>query len=201
MIAPICKISNRCYCASTNKFSPIRVVRELPLSECVKFWGEAARRVDTREIVDVLSVTGGVPRYLEEVDSSLSASENIRRMCYMPNALLRIDFDEMFNDVVTEQPVFTGKILRVLVDGPKSVTEIASAVGTEKGGRISRALEMLAEFGLVSPDAGLNPESGAEIREQRYRLRDNYSRYYLKFVEPVVRMKDVRSTFSSSRRA
>ena len=166
------------------------VIKELPLSECVKFWGEAARRIDTREIVDVLSVTGGVPRYLEEIDPSLSASENIRRMCYMPNALLRIDFDEMFNDVITEQPVFTGKILRVLVDGPKSVTEIASAVGTEKGGRISRALEMLAECGLVSPDAGLNPETGAEVREQRYRLRDNYSRYYLKFVEPVVRMID-----------
>ncbi len=166
------------------------VVRELPLSECVKFWGSAAERIDTREIVDVLSVTGGVPRYLEEVDPTLSAAENIRRMCYMPNALLRVDFSEMFNDVITEQPVFTGRVLRALTDGPKSVTEIASAVDAEKSGRISRALEMLAECGLVSADAGLNPETGAEVRERRYRLRDNYSRYYLKFVEPVVRMID-----------
>lgn len=166
------------------------VLRELPLKECVKFWGEAARRIDTREIVDVLSVTGGVPRYLEEIDPTLSASENIRRMCYMPNALLRVDFDEMFNDVVTEQPVFTGKVLRALVDGPKSVTDIAAALNTEKGGRISKALDTLAECGLVSADVGLNPETGAEIRERRYRLRDNYARYYLKFVEPVVRMID-----------
>ena len=166
------------------------VLRELPLKECAKFWGKAAKRIDSREIVDVLSVTGGVPRYLEEIDPALSASENIRRMCYLPNSILRVDFDEMFNDVITEQPVFTGKVLRTLVDGPKSVTEIASALGADKSGRISRALDMLAECGLVSADSGLNPETGTKIRGRRYRLRDNYSRYYLKFVEPVAQMID-----------
>jgi hypothetical protein len=75
-------------------------------------------------------------------------------------------------------------------DGGFSNTEIAAALGTEKSGRISKALEALAETGLVSSDAGLNPETGAEIRERRYRLRDNYSRYYLKFIEPVRRMID-----------
>lgn len=166
------------------------VLRELPPAECAKFWGETARRTAPREIIDVLSVTGGVPRYLEEIDPSLSASENIKRLCYLPNSILRVDFDEMFNDVVTEQPVFTGKVLRLLVDGPQSVTEIAGALGTEKGGRISKALDMLAECGLVSADSGLNPETGAEIRERRYRLRDNYARFYLKFIEPVARMID-----------
>ena len=38
------------------------VVPELPISECVKFWGKAAHRIDRREIIDVLSVTGGIPR-------------------------------------------------------------------------------------------------------------------------------------------
>ena len=166
------------------------VLKELPPAECAKFWGEATRRIDSREMIDVLSVTGGVPRYLEEIDPSLSASENIKRICYLPNAILRVDFDDMFSDVITEQPVFTGKVLRLLVDGPKCVTEIAAALDTEKSGRISRALDMLDECGLVSSDSGLNPETGAVIRERRYRLRDNYSRFYLKFVEPVARMID-----------
>ena len=53
------------------------VVRELPLKECVKFWGRVATRVDTREIIDVLSVTGGVPRYLREIAPGDSAVSNI----------------------------------------------------------------------------------------------------------------------------
>ena len=166
------------------------VVKELPLKECAKFWGEAAARTDVREILDVLSVTGGVPRYLEEINPGMSVSDNIRHLCYLPNSVLRVDFDEMFNDVITEQATFTGKVLRTLVNGPKSVTEIANALGTEKSGRISGALEALAESGFVSADAGRNPETGAEVRERRYRLRDNYTRYYLKFIEPVGRMID-----------
>ena len=128
--------------------------------------------------------------YLQEVDPSLSADENIRQLAYSPNAVLRVDFDDMFNDVITDQPLFTGRVLRGLVDGPKTVTEIAGELDVEKGGRISDAMDRLTEAGLVSPDVGRNPETGAEVRERRYRLRDNYSRYYLKLIEPVKGMID-----------
>ena len=161
------------------------VVPELPLAECVKFWGERASRIDPTEIIDVLSVTGGVPMYLQEIDPTLSADENIRQLAYAPNAVLRVDFDDMFTDVITEQPLFTGRALRCLVDGPKTVTEIARELGVEKGGRVTDAMMRLAEAGLVSADVGQNPETGAVSRERRYRLRDNYTRYYLKLIEPV----------------
>ena len=164
------------------------VVPELPAIECVKFWGKAARRIDVREIIDVLSVTGGVPRYLEEIDPGVSASENIRRLCFMPKSPLREDFDEMFSDVVTRQPQFTASVLRCLKGDARSVSEIARQLGMERGGRISDSLEQLEECGLVANDSGVNPVSGRRVREEQYRLNDNYSRFYLRYVEPA---KDV----------
>ena len=166
------------------------VVGELPLKECVRFWGAQAERIAAKEIVDILSVTGGVPRYLEEIDPGLSADENLKRMCYSPNSILRMDFDEMFNDVITNQPRLTADVLRTLVDGPLSATEISAALQMEKGGRVSAALFQLSEAGFVCGDAARNPETGAAIRERRYRLSDNYSRYYLKFVERVTKAID-----------
>ena len=44
------------------------VIDELPLPVCRAFWGTAAERVSTGEVLDVLSVTGGVPKYLEEIN-------------------------------------------------------------------------------------------------------------------------------------
>ena len=160
------------------------IVKELPLADCVKFWGRAASRINAREIIDVLSVTGGIPRYLEEIDPSLSAEENIRRLCFRPNSVLRTDFDEMFSDVITRQPTFTASVMRTLVEGSRGVTEIANALGLEKGGRITDALSQLEEAGIVASDCGKNPESGKDARAVRYRLRDNYSRFYLKYIEP-----------------
>ncbi len=164
------------------------VVPELPLSECVKFWGEAASRIDRREIIDILSVTGGVPRYLEEIDPGAGAAENIRRLCYSPRGVLREDFDEMFSDVITKQPAFTAQVMRTLVDSSKSVAEIADSLAIHKGGRISEAVGQLEEAGIVAADTGKNPATGQESRETKYRLKDNYSRFYLKYIEPA---KDV----------
>lgn len=174
-------IGNRAY---VGRRSLDMVVPELPLRECVRFWGRAASRTDVREIIDVLSVTGGIPRYLEEINPRLSAEENIRRLAFLPNGVLRDDFDEMFNDVITAKPRFTARVLMTLVDGPKSCAEVEKALGIGKGGDVSKAMSILEESGFVSPECVRNPETGADIREKRYRLRDNYARFYLKYIDP-----------------
>ena len=160
------------------------VVPELPLAECVKFWGRAAGRVDAREIIDILSVTGGVPRYLEEIDPGVSANENIRRLCFRSKGILREDFDEMFNDVITRLPTLTASVIRALTDGSLSSTEVARRIGKGKGGHVSDALEQLVESGMVAADEGKNPLTGENARVKHYRLKDNYSRFYLKYIEP-----------------
>ena len=114
------------------------VVPELPLRECVRFWGERLDRTPSGDIVDFISVTGGVPKYLEELNPSLSANENIRRLAFEPNAVLRMDFDEMFTDVIRRQPKFAGRALRALMDGPKTISEIASKLGVKRGATCRR---------------------------------------------------------------
>ena len=166
------------------------VLKELPLVQCAKFWGDQAERIETREIVDVLAVTGGVPRYLNEIDPGLSAADNIRNLAFRPKSVLREDFDEMFSDVVTKLPTLAGKVIRALVGPALSVSEIAEHLDMAKGGRLSEATEQIEEAGLVVADPGKNPQTGDDIRERRYRLKDNYSRFYLKYIEPMKSMID-----------
>ncbi len=174
-------VENRAY---VGRRSLDMVVGELPPSVCVRFWGRKASRIDPREIIDVLSVTGGVPRYLEEIDPSLSALENIRRLCFLPKSLLREDFDDMFNDVVTEKPRFSARVLGTFVDGSRTASEVAEALGIEKGGEVTAVLENLVEAGFLSEAGRINPETGQALRQRRFRLRDNYARFYLKCIEP-----------------
>ena len=174
-------VENRAY---VGRRSLDMVVGELPPSVCVRFWGRKALRLDPREIIDVLSVTGGVPRYLEEIDPSLSALENIRRLCFLPKSLLREDFDDMFNDVITEKPLFSARVLGTFVDGSRTATEVAEALGIGKGGDVTTVLENLVEAGFLAEAGKINPETGRPLRQRRFRLRDNYARFYLKCIEP-----------------
>ena len=169
------------------------VVKELPLDQCSRFWGDRAARVNMREIIDVLAVTGGVPRYLNEINPGMSAADNIRNIAFRPKSVLREDFDEMFSDVITRLPTLAGKVIRSLVGPSLSVTEIAAGLNMDKGGRLSEALGQLEEAGLVASDIGRNPQTGVDVRERRYRLKDNYARFYLKYIEPMKSVIDAGS--------
>ena len=167
-----------------GRFSRDYVLPELSLDECVQFWGAASGRVSPREIIDVLSVTGGVPRYLEEVDPGLDASENIRRMCFLQSGQLFLDFDAIFNPLFGGENEIKKAILAALGPGPLSGAEIAGKVGTARNGHLSEILRSLREGGFISDDAGLNPETGRASRISKYRLKDNYTRFYLKYLAP-----------------
>lgn len=168
-----------------GRFSRSIVLRELPLDLCVKFWRGREKRLATREIVDVLSVTGGVPRYLEEVDPSLSADGNIARMCFSEDGPLFKDFGAIFGEVFGSTSLVKADILRRLAEGgPATCSEIASRLGVERGGSLSRNLAELDEAGFVSKDDNVNPATGRKAKEARYRVCDNYVRFYLKYIEP-----------------
>ena len=167
-----------------GRFSRDYILTELSLAECAKFWKPGAAELNEREIFDVLSVTGGVPRYLEEVDPGLSAEENIRRLCFRKEGVLFKDFDAIFNTMFGDNVVVRRRILGLLAAGPMSGAEIAQRLEIERNGDLSDRLKELAEGGFIDPDPGLNPETGEEARVSRYRLRDNYTRFYLKYIEP-----------------
>lgn len=159
-------------------------LKELSLRHSVQMWGGSALRMSTREKLDMLSVTGGVPKYLEEVRPSLSVDENVRRMCFMPNGILFREFDETFNQVFGRKAKVRGNVLRELVDSPKTVADIAAKRRASVCGAYSKTLEDLCRAGYVMRDAGLNPLSGRAIKRARFRVSDNYVRFYLHYIEP-----------------
>ncbi len=159
-------------------------LKDLPLSDCAAFWGERAERTSSRDMLDVLSVTGGVPKYLAEMNPRLSADENIRRMCFLPQGFLFGDFDRIFRDVFKRTAESKRRILEALSEGPKCLGEIADATGIGAGGSLTDAMEELVVAGVVAPHRGPSPGSDTPVREVRYRICDNYVRFYLKFIAP-----------------
>ena len=162
------------------------VVPELPFSECAKFWRGKAGRIDPRDMLDVLSVTGGVPRYLEEIDPSLTADENIRRTCFLPDGYLFREFTELFNDVISRTAPLKRRILEVLSKGHMSGCELAEKLGINRNGHLSNIMGELETAGFVAKANGLNPETGRRSRVDQYRIKDNYTRFFLRYVAPRI---------------
>ena len=159
---------------------------ELPLAECVRFWGKRAKRLNVREILDVLSVTGGVPKYLEEIDPSVPSDENIRRTCFLPTGALVEEFDQIFSEIFEDSAAAKKDILRALSGGALTGSEIATKLSIDRNGHLSRHLKELESAGFVACDGGINPETGKAAKVELYRIRDNYTRFYLHHMEPRI---------------
>ena len=87
------------------------VLEELPLIDCLKFWRKTKERLSPYEFFKVLSVTGGVPKYLEEILPEQSAETNIQRLCFKPQGLLFREFEQIFSDLFSRRSALYKKII------------------------------------------------------------------------------------------
>jgi uncharacterized protein len=159
-------------------------LEELPLSYCNEFWGELKNKISAYEKLKILAVTGGVPRYLEEIHPELTAEENIYRLCYRREGVLFNEFNDIFADLFQKRSQKYQDIVHCLAEGKTTVDEIADTLAREKGGDLSEALQELVQDGFVSRDFSWNIRHGKVGKISRYRIRDNYLRFYLKYILP-----------------
>lgn len=157
---------------------------ELSLPACNEFWMKNKDRIATREKLKLLSVTGGVPRYLEEIRPSLTAEENIKRLCFTKEGFLFNEFDQIFNDVFSSRNTVYREIVSELAQGSKQRTEITKVIGWERGGHLSKYLHDLEMSGFITVDPVYRITDGKTSRLSKYRLSDNYLRFYLKCIYP-----------------
>lgn len=161
-------------------------LQPLALPECNAFWRGAQNQTSTREKLTLLAVTGGVPRYLEEILPKQSAEQNIERLCFTSGGLLFNEFEQIFHDIFSRRASTYREIVHALVRGSKTLSEISTTLGRAKGGSLGDALSDLQMAGFISKDTAFEPGTGkTKDRSIRYRLSDNYVRFYLKYIEPV----------------
>lgn len=173
------------------------VLEELALNVCNAFWHPKGKRITSYEKFKLLSVTGGVPLYLEQIRSDLPAEQNIRNLCFTRGGLLVREFDEIFSDLFSRSNQSHKEIVTSLADGPKDLVQICKELEKSQGGRYSRHLDDLIKAGFVQRDFTWSLENGKESKFSRYRLSDNYLRFYLKYIAPN-RSKIERGTFPNS---
>jgi len=173
------------------------VLEELPLKVCNAFWHPKEKRITSYEKLKLLSVTGGVPLYLEQIKPNMSAERNIQELCFTKGGLLVREFDEIFSDLFSRTKNRHKEIILSLAKGSKELVQICKELGKNLGGIFSKDLDELVKAGFVKRDFTWNLKNGKEGKLSRFRLSDNYVRFYLKYIAPN-RSKIEKEIFSSS---
>lgn len=131
------------------------------------------------DILQIYMVMGGVPHYLEKIKSGESVAQAIDRLCFKKDGFLRDEFANVFASLF-EHSANHEEIVRVLASVRKGMTrtEIISKIRLCSGGTFSKTLEELTDSGFVEKYL---PYRG--VKDAVYRLTDEYSFFYLKYIE------------------
>ena len=156
----------------------------LPLFDCNKMLEQQGFKSSDYEKLKLLSVTGGIPWYIEQMQGEYSANDNIKRQAFTKGGVLSEDFNKIFHELFEKRDAIYKNIIHALANGAVDYDHIATHINYPKSGRLSEYLNNLVQAGFISKDATWSLQTEKITKLTNYRLSDNYIRFYLKYIEP-----------------
>jgi len=157
-------------------------IRLLPftLAETSDYLKNNNVNLDRYQITQLYMALGGIPQYLKEIAPGQSAAQNIDRICFTKDGALQGEFNNLYQSLFSEADKHIA-IVKALAAKPAGLTrkQIIAACSLSTGGTTTLLLQELTESGFIS--AYLPFEKNT--RDSIYKLSDEYSRFYLKFIE------------------
>ena len=150
------------------------------LVETQQFLKKRAVFPDEYQLLQLYMVMGGIPHYLKEIKNGQSAAQNISRICFEKDGLLRDEFQSLYPALFQYADAHIA-IIRALASKQSGLTrkEIIEATQLTAGGRVTQVISELSESGFITA----YPSYGKKRKERVYRLTDEYTLFCLRFIE------------------
>jgi hypothetical protein len=164
-----------------NRITEIIHLQPFKLAETKAFLESKNLRLTNQEIAKIYMVLGGIPFYLDNLRKGESFASAIERICFSPTGLLRNEYHNLyqalFNNAELHQTIVSTLANRQY---GLSRSDISKTLNITATGSYQRALEEL----IVSDFVIENIPFGNKKRGSFYRLTDEYSIFYHRFIKP-----------------
>ncbi len=162
-----------------------RVTHQMPidpftLAECEAFFKSKSATYDRYQLLQFYMVLGGIPFYLDMVDTTQSAAQNINRLCFTPKGGLRKEFDNLYASLFrnADKHIAVIEALAKKAQGMER-EELLKAANLVNNGNTTKILRELEESDFIRRYNTF----GKNSRNALYQLTDFYSLFYLKFIK------------------
>jgi hypothetical protein len=149
------------------------------LNETEAFLKQKAGVFDRYQIAQLYMTFGGIPFYLEQIESGESVTQNIDRLCFRPNAPLRNEFANLYGSLFkkSERHIAVIEALAKKLKGLNR-SELIKLAKLPEGGGTTKILKELEESNFIRRYR----EFGKIQKNMLYQLTDFFSIFYLKFM-------------------
>jgi len=170
-----------------NRVTEIIHLHPFTIAETKSFLTSKGLRFSDQEIAKIYMVLGGIPFYLENLRKGESFPVAIERICFSPKGLLHNEYRNLYQALFKNSDLHQS-IVAVLAARQYGMTrkELLQELNHPSTGTFQRSLEEL----MVSDFVIESIPFGKKKRGSFYRLVDEYSIFYHRFIKPNRRFTD-----------
>lgn len=161
-----------------------RVTYEIKLSpfslkECEDYYKSNNVKLSRYDIAQSYMIFGGIPYYMGYVSPDMSLAQNVDKLFFKKNGVLREEYNRLFASVFVN-PDAVKNIVQLLYTRNAGFTrkEIVDKLGITDGGGLSRNLNALIASDFIMKYVPF----GYRKREEHYKLIDPFCIFYLHFL-------------------
>ena len=151
------------------------------LSETRAFLLDRGFQFSIQDIARIYMSLGGIPFYLEQIRRGESIAAAIERLCFAPTGILYYEYNNLFQALFKNAAIHQ-QIVGALAEKNYGLShsEIQEAIGLKQAsGTYQRAIEELLVSDFITEVSPL----GKQKRGTRYRLIDEFSLFYHRFIQ------------------
>ncbi|MEN0046565.1 MAG: ATP-binding protein [Bacteroidota bacterium] len=166
------------------------------LAETEEFLNSRSIRLDRYSILQLYMAMGGIPHYLKEIRRGKSTAQNIDDICFSATGLLKDEFSKLYT-ALFKKPERHISVIRALATKTKGMTrsELIEKSSLSSGSALTTTLEELVQSGFISTYFPFGKNKSGKL----YRLTDEYSLFYLRFMEEKINeTQDIWKHFSQT---
>lgn len=159
-----------------------QTIRLLPftLAETESYLSSRNIILEKYSLLQLYMAMGGIPHYLRNINPGESPAQIIDRLCFSKDGFLKSEFKNLYAALFTNSHHHES-VIRVLANKSDGLnrSEIIEECGFTSGGTTTKILNELEESGFITPYIPFEKKKNESV----YKLSDEYSLFYLKFIE------------------
>ncbi len=172
-----------------NRITGRICLKPFNLQETQQYLKHREISLNHQQVLELYMVMGGIPHYLKSISKGLSAVQNINKICFTKDGLLLDEFQKLYTSLYKDSEIHI-KLIRIIASQRQgiSIIEILEKdKALSSGGRLRQRLLELEAAGFIQ---GLVPY-GNKKKGVFYRILDEYTYFYLRWIEPFTESLNV----------
>ena len=156
------------------------LLRQIPFRYYQEFYPKRSRQ----ELCQFYSVTGGVPKYIEQFEAYSDIYEAIKENILDRNSFLYDEPNFLLRNELGEVGTYYS-LIKTIAAGNRKLSKIAENM-EEKQSSISAYLQTLISLDIIEREVPVTEERPDKSKKGLYRIKDNYILFWFKFIYPNI---------------